>query len=190
MRTSRARYFRLYDDMSTDKRWYLDGPWGADKSWLGTSLSSGKRFDGASPLFCDVHHSGPPLELTMTLEDVPVVNERVAEIFDIHCKDDAQLIPARASEGDAKLWAVNVLAAPDCIDDARCDQASRYTAEDGEPDRIGEYRLIIGLRIDPARAGGHAILRPRGWWVCVIVAEPLAKALRKAKVRCELTPVS
>jgi hypothetical protein len=50
---------------------------------------------------------------------------------------------------------------------------------------------MIGLlRIDPVRAAGHAILRPRGWWVQVIVNEPLAEALQKANVRCELKLVS
>jgi len=183
-------YYELYDDMSTDKRWYLDGPAGADGSWLGTALTSGRRFEGAGPLLCRVHHRGPPLELTFTEEDVPIVNPRVAKIFEACCKRDVQLIPARATEENLELWAVNVLATPDCVDDVRSDEVRRYTAEDGRPDEIGQYQRIIGMRIDPARAGGHAILRPWGWWVSVIVGESLAEALRQANVRCELKPVS
>ena len=63
-------------------------------------------------------------------------------------------------------------------------------AEDGKPALIGTYRKIEGLQIDPARAGGHAIFRPRGWDIAVIVAAPLAEALQKAGVRCQLKPVS
>ena len=122
----------------------------------------------------------------MTQDTVPVVSERVAEIFAAYASQDAQLLPARATESEAKLWAVNILANPDCIDEARTAEIHRYTAEDGRPDRIGQYSMIFGLRIDPARAGGHAIFRPRGWDVVVIVNEPLAEALRKANVRCEL----
>jgi len=176
--------------MSTDRRWYLDGPVGSDGSWLDTALTSGRRFEGAAPLICRVHHGGPPLEITLTEEDVPIVNARVARILETCCEREVQLIPARATEGNAELWAVNVLATPDCVDEVRSEEVQRYTPEDGQPDEIGQYRRIVGLRIDPARAGGHAILRPWGWWVPVIVAESVAETLRQANVRCELRPVS
>ena len=126
----------------------------------------------------------------MTQEDVPILNERVAEIFAAHIGPDAQLLPARVSESNANLWAVNVLATPVCVDELRSAEVHCHTVEDGRPDRIGEYSQIGGLRIDPVRAGSHAILRPWGWWVTVIVSEPLAAALQKANVRCELKLVS
>jgi len=185
-----VNFFKLFDDMSTDQRWYLDGPHGPDGQWLNEALIIGRQYQGPTPLTCRVHHSGPPLELTVTEDIVPVVNERVAEIFAKHAGKDAQLIPARASEADAKLWAVNVLPICDCVDEVRSAEVRRYTADDGEPDRIGEYKAVRGLRIDPARAAGHTILRPKGWDVVVIVAEPLATALQQANVRCELKLVS
>jgi len=190
MTTQVRQYFDLFDDMSTGQRWYLDGPGGPNGEWLNQALTSGRKYEGATPLTCRVHHPGPPLELTLTEDFVPVLNERVAGIFAAHVGQDAQIVPARATESDAKLWAVNVLAIPDCVDEARSAEVHRWTAGDGNPDRIGEYRQIGGLRIDPVRAGGHAILRPRGWWVQVIVNEILADALRKANVRCELRLVS
>jgi len=190
MTESAPRYFKLFDDMSTDRRWYLDGPSGPNGEWLGVALNSGRRYEGAEPLTCRIHHVGPPLELTMTEDTVPVLNERVAEIFARHVGGDAQLIPVRATDSDAKLWAINVLAVPDCLDEVRTEEFSRYTAEDGRPERIGKYHMVVGLRIDSVRAGGHAILRPRGWDVVVIVNEPLAEALQKASVRCELKLVS
>lgn len=184
------KYFNLFDDMSTDQRWYLAGPYGPDGQWLNEALTVGRPYEGPTPLTCRVHHPGPPLELTVTEDIVPVVDERVAEIFAKHAGKDAQLVPARASGSEAKLWAVNVLAICDCVDEVRSAEIRRYTADDGEPDRIGEYKAVGGLRIDPTRARGHAILRPRGWWVQVIVSEPLAHALQQANVRCELKPVS
>ena len=35
MTESAPRYFKLFDDMSTDQRWYLDGPSGPNDEWLG-----------------------------------------------------------------------------------------------------------------------------------------------------------
>lgn len=180
------RYFDLFDDMSTDQRWYLDGPTGPNGEWLGVALISGRRYEGKVPLEVTIYRPGPHLELTMSLDTVPIVNERVAEIFSAHVGDDAQLIPTRAGESDEKLWAVNVLASPDCVDEARSGQVVRRTAEDGQPDRIGHYKIIVDLHLDLARAGNHAILRPWGWRVAVVVNETIAGALQKAGVRCRL----
>jgi hypothetical protein len=185
-----SRYYRLMDDMTTDQRWYLDAPEGPGKEWLGTALIRAQRYQGDTPLTCRVHHQGPSLELTITQGTVPVVNERVAEIITKHARDEVQLIPVEVAGAPGKLWAVNVLAAADCVDDQRSGQVERYTEEDGQPDRIGEYSLIVELMIDSARAGGHAILRPRGWWVTTLVSGLLADELRAASVRCSLTPGS
>jgi hypothetical protein len=185
-----VKFFKLFDDMSTDQRWYLDGPSGPNGEWLSVALTSGTLYEGPTPLACRVHHSGPPLELTITEDIVPVLNDRVAEIFAKHAGNDVQLIPARASESDAKLWAVNVLANCDCVDKTRSVEVERYTADDGKPDRIGGYKSIGRLWIDPARAGTHTILRPKGWEVVVVVNEDLAQALQQANVRCELKLVS
>ena len=183
--------FDLFCDMSApDERWYLNGPRGANGELLKEALTSGRKYEGGTPLICVVDQAGPQLELTMTEELVPVLNERVAEIFAAHVGRDAQLIQARPSDSEAKLWVVNVLSAVDCVDEARSTGIERWTAADGEPDRIGAYRKIEELRVDPARAGEHAIFRPLGWDVAVIVSEALAEALRKANVRCELTLVS
>ncbi|HYV47416.1 MAG TPA: hypothetical protein VFA20_21300 [Myxococcaceae bacterium] len=176
--------------MSTDQRWYLAGPYGPEGQWLNEALTIGRTYEGPTPLTCRVHHSGPQLELTVTEDIVPVVNERVAEIFARYAGKDAQLIPARASESDANLWAVNVLPICDCIDEARSAGIRRYTPEDGEPDRVGQYKAVYGYRIDPARAGAHTILRPKGYEVVVVVNEDLALALQHANVRCELKLVS
>jgi hypothetical protein len=185
------RYFELFCDLSApNKRWYLNGPWGVDGRLLEEALTSGRKFDGPAPVTCVVGTAGPALELTMTEELVPILNDRMAAIFSAHIRKDAQLIQARVKGMNTILWAVNVLAIADCIDDAKCEEVTRWTAADGNPGRIGRYRKIKGLRIDPARAGGHATFRLHGWESSVIVNDSLATALKNAGVRCQLTPVS
>lgn len=176
-------YFDLFCDISApSKRWFLNGPMGPNGELLNEALTRGRKYEGGTPVICVVDRAGPPLEFTMTEQLVPILNDRVAGIFSAHIGRDAQLIQARVTGSDEKLWAVNVLAAPDCIDEARCTEVERGEA--------GTYRKIEGLRIDPARAGSHAIFRPRGWDVAVIVSQPLAEALQKAGVRCQLKLVS
>ncbi len=191
MSESTGKYFDLFCDMSApDERWYLNGPYSATGELLGDVFSSGRKYEGAAPVICALGQAGPELELTMTEDLVPILNERVAQIFSAHIGQDAQLIEARVKGSDAKFWAVNVLAAPECIDETRSTDVERWTAADGNPALIGTYKSIDGLQIDPARAGGHAIFRPHGWDVAVIVSEPLAQALQNAGVRCQLTPVA
>jgi hypothetical protein len=184
------RYFELDGDRTTDQRWYLTDPEGPGNEWLGTALTRVQRYLGPAPLYCQVHHQGPPLELTMTLGNVPVVNERAAEIITKHAGDEVQLIPVEVAGAPSRLWAVNVLTEADCVDDRRSGQVVRHTAEDGRPDKIDQYSLIVELMIDPARAGGHAILRPWGWRVTVLVSEAIANDLRSAGVQCSLRPVT
>jgi hypothetical protein len=190
MSPTEIRYFALYDDMTTDQRWYLTDPEGPDHEWLGTALTRAQRYSGATPLMSEVHHHGPPLEITVTNGDVPIVNERVAEIVTKHARDEVQLIPAEVAGAPFKLWAVNILAAADCIDDHRSGQIERYTEADGRPDKIGEYSRIFEMKIDPARAGGHLILRPRAWWLTILISGAIADDLLRAGVRCKLMPVT
>lgn len=186
-----ANYFELFCDLSApNARWYLNGPWGVDGRLLDAALTSGRKYEGPAPVTCAVGTPGPALELTMTEELVPILNDRVAAIFSAHIGKDAQLLQARVKGFDTSLWAVNVLAIVDCIDDAKCKEVTRWTAADGNPSRIGTYRKIEGLQIDPAKAAGRAIFRPHGWDLSVIVNDALATALKNAGVRCQLTPVS
>src|SRR5689334_18854368 len=110
MTESTAKYFDLFCDMSApNERWYLNGPYAESGALLGDVFSSGKPYEGATPVICAVGQAGPELELTMTEELVPILNERVAQIFSAHIGKDAQLVEARVKGSNAKRWAVNVL---------------------------------------------------------------------------------
>jgi hypothetical protein len=186
-----AKYYELFCDLSApSERWYLNGPWGVDGRLLDDAFTTGRKYEGPAPVMVAIETRGGALELTMTEELVPILNDRVAAIFSAHIGKDAQLIQARVKGFDTSVWAVNVLSIVDCIDDVKCKEVTRWTAADGNPSKIGTYRKIEGLQIDPAKTGGHAIFRPHGWDVSVIVNEALANALKTAGVRCQLTLVS
>lgn len=187
--TSHGPYYDLFDDMSSSSRWYLDSVTGASGQWLGVALSSATRFEGPTPLKIDVYRPGPPLELTIA-DDELVVNERVARILEGVASADIQLLPAVVSGHPEPYFVVNMLYEPDCIDEQRTGDARRYTAEDGRPDRIGQFKCATNMKIDPARTGGHDIFRPWGWAVVIVVSAKVADALRAANVRCALTPVT
>jgi hypothetical protein len=55
----------------------------------------------------------------------------------------------------------------------------RWTPEDGEPEKVGEYRYIAGARIDPTKVEGARIFRPWGWPIGLIVSEDIKEALER-----------
>jgi hypothetical protein len=52
-----------------------------------------------------------------------------------------------------------------------------WRPEDERPDKLGKYRNVVGLKVDPARVGGANIFRPWGWIVVLLVSERVKLAL-------------
>lgn len=77
---------------------------------------------------------------------------------------------------------INTLRVIRCIDDERCEAVFRYTEEDSEPDRLGEYRNVRGLRIDTSQVGDAQVFRPWGWQTTIIVSEHVKRALEEDSV--------
>jgi len=52
-----------------------------------------------------------------------------------------------------------------------------WKPEDGRPEKVGSYRVIDDLRIDPSKVQGAHLFRPWGWLVALIVSEELKVAM-------------
>jgi anthranilate phosphoribosyltransferase len=55
-----------------------------------------------------------------------------------------------------------------------------WKAEDGRPEKVGEYRYVHGMRIDPTRVGDARIFRTWGWRIALVVSEDLKRAIEEA----------
>jgi len=75
---------------------------------------------------------------------------------------------------------LNSLRVVRCIDDAACEEVKYWSPEDGQPELVGEYRVVSGMRIAPSRVGGAHIFRPWGWPVALVVSEEIKSALERA----------
>ena len=86
-------------------------------------------------------------------------------------------------EGHAgPYFILNTLRVIRCIDEARCVEVRYFTPEDGQPEKVGQYRVVSGMRIDPAKVEGARIFRPWGWTVALVVSEDLKQALEREGV--------
>jgi hypothetical protein len=86
-------------------------------------------------------------------------------------------------EGQTEPYFIlNILHVIRCIDDARCEEVSYWRPEDGEPELVGKYQNVSGLKVDPASMGALSICRPWGWTGAIIVTERVKQAMESTGI--------
>ena len=188
------RYFKLSDDMSLQGRWLLRDPTDSqgqkvDDPWqfkAGGSVAIEER------LKIPIYHPGSLLDFTLTdVGGAPVVHKRVASIFAELAPDDVQVIPV---DVDVLLEPYCILVATRlirCIDDNASEEVRYWKPEDGRPEKVGKYRAVYGMRIDPTKVGDAKVFRTWGWTGALIVSEDLKEALEYAGVTgCQFKEVT
>jgi hypothetical protein len=178
------RHFELSDDMRIRDRWELGNP--IDRSgqeiWHG-QFSQGIPLDIGTPAHVPLYRPGRALDYTTTALGIPIVHARVKEVLErLSLRDHVQFFPATLEGQPASYFLVNVLRVIRCIDEARCESVFHYTEEDEEPERVGEYRNVRGLRIAPSKVGDAHVFRPWGWQLALIVSERVKASLEEAGI--------
>lgn len=181
-----GRYYDLHDDFRAPGRRELGDPVSlerrrkVDSVWL---FTSGAPVRDLGRLRSTVQPPGRPLDFSLAGAGLtPVVHARVASIFRELAPDDVQLLPVQVEECDEPYFILVATRLVRCIDERRCAEVHHYTPEDGLPERVGQYRTVRGLRIDPDKTGGARVFRSWGWPVSLIVSEGIKQALEHAGV--------
>jgi len=174
-----SQYFELNWDVYVPGRWYLDDPLDSDGTTVEPwEFSNGKRVDVKAPLRIPQYVPGCALDFSeFASNPIPVVNQRLAQLLTEKVPDDIQLITAHIDEVSEPYYVVNVLRFIRCIDDAASDEVEYWLPEDERPDKVGKYRVVSGLRIDPSKVEGAHLFRPWGWEVVLIVSAELKEAI-------------
>jgi hypothetical protein len=170
-------FFRLSDDVYVPRRWHLDTPIDSQGhrvfDW---DFKRGTPVDVKERLKIPIETAGRPLDFTEAGIRIPVVHVKVASMLAERAPGDVQLIPADI-EGHPEQYLVLVATRLiRCIDE----QASRilfWTPEDGEPDRVGQYRDVRDMRIDKTKVGNAKVFRPEWWEVALVVSEEIKDAM-------------
>lgn len=176
-----SRYFELTDDMDFPQRWHLRTPvtehGGKVDPWL---FFDGQRLELQGQIRFPVKPAGYPFDFTLASFSIPVVNRRGVEVFERLGLQEVQFLPAQVEGYAEPSFILNTLRVIRCIDDARCGEARHWMPEDGQPEKVGQYHVVSGLRIDPTKVGTTHIFRTWGWTVALIVSEELKQALEQA----------
>jgi hypothetical protein len=174
---SMPKYYDLLDDTQLPGRWQLGTPLDAEGSEIDPwQFKKGRVLElGCVPRFT-LDLPGHPLDFSLAAFSIPVVHDRFVRMLEPLHVDGVQFIPAQVDGHPGPWYILNSLQIIRCIDDARCEEVQYWKPEDDRPDKLGEYRAVHGLRIDPASVGDAQIFRPWGWRVALIVAEEIKQA--------------
>jgi hypothetical protein len=174
-----GRYFELVDEMDIRGRWLLDTPVDEQGKELNPwQFLHGRVLDGLPRnMSLRLRVPGNPLDYSEASFSIPVVSRRLMELLQRLVVEEVQFFPVRVESQEEPCFVLNVTRLVDCIDESRC-RTERWKPEDGAPERVGEYRLVEGLRIDPDKVGDARLFRTWGWPV-LVVSEDIKEAMER-----------
>ena len=178
------RYFDLSDDVNIQGRWELGHPLDSEGQKLEDpwQFRVGVRTHTGGPVRIPVKLQGTPLDYSHAAFSIPVVHARVASILTGLASNDVQLIPVEVDGQLEEYFILNATRIVKCIDDRASEEVRRWLPEDGRPEKLGMYRSIFGMRIDPTQVDDVKAFRTWGWTVALIVSEDIKAALERAGV--------
>lgn len=176
-------YYEVMSDVYIPGRWYPGNPLDAQgKIIYKWTFREGKRLDIDEKIFLKLDPPGIPLDFTECGLAAPLVSARVVKLLQELEVQDIQIIPVTVEGHPDEYSILNVTRLIPCVDEARCARVERYTADDAQPpERIGKYRYIGGLRIDPTQVGDARIFRPLDWEM-LIVSNDIKEAFEHAQL--------
>ncbi len=173
-----GRYFELADNMDIQGRWLLGKPMDAQGGRVDPwQFSRGRSVDAPRDMRLRLRLPGSPLDYSEASFAIPVVSRRLMELLQRLGMEEVQFFPVRVESQEEPCFVLNVTRLVDCIDESRC-RTERWKPEDGAPERVGEYRLVEGLRIDPDKVGDARLFRTWGWPV-LVVSEDIKEAMER-----------
>ncbi|MBZ4417663.1 imm11 family protein [Myxococcus sp. RHSTA-1-4] len=177
------RYFRLKENMQAGN-WYLGDP--LDESgqevedpWM---FTAGRPIRVEGRLTIPVDEPGRRLDFcTAGVGTTPIVHVRVASIVAELAPDDVQLIPVDIKGQPDQYLILVATKLIRCIDDKASKEVQYWKPEDNRPEKVGQYRGVIDMRIDRTKVGDAKVFRTWGWKIALIVSEGIKSALERTK---------
>ncbi|NOK05991.1 MULTISPECIES: DUF1629 domain-containing protein [Myxococcus] len=173
------RFYDLGIDVYVPERWYFSDPRSPAGEEIGDiwQFTEGRPVELNERLRVPLSRPGRALDFTTAgAGRTPIVSERVAAVLREMAPDDVQLFPVDVESESASYFLLNIARTVRCIDDAACKEVKIRTADE-YTERVGEYRSVMGLRIDKSKVGTARVFRAWGWHSPIIVDEEIKDAL-------------
>ncbi|WXH26976.1 hypothetical protein WA016_00887 [Myxococcus stipitatus] len=166
-------------------KWSLDEPLNSQghemEDWR--EFTSGRPARVSGRLSIPIDEPGSRLDYsTAGASMTPIVHVKVATLFTELAPNDVQLIPVDIKGCPDQYLILVATKLVRCIDDEASEEVLYWKPEDERPDKLGKYRSVYGMRIDPTKVGGVKVFRTWGWTGVLIVSEDIKDALERAHV--------
>ncbi|RKG96063.1 hypothetical protein D7V97_36145 [Corallococcus sp. CA053C] len=176
-----ARFFELEADLH-EGNWYLDDPADTnsievDNPWM---FGEGKPVHVTDRLRVPILEPGKPQDFSLAgVGLTPIIHVKLANVLMEKAADDVQLIPVDIPKHPDQYVLLVATKLIRCINEQASEEIRFWEAKHGQPERIGEYHSVYGMRIDKSKVGNAQLFRPWGWKVALIVSEDLKTALER-----------
>jgi len=178
-------YFEIKtDDITCSDRWHLDMPRDAKGIEIDPRVFvHGETYNGVRPasVAIDAKYPGREVQFNLAAFDMPVVSASVAGII-------ANIAPASIERfvisiplAQEEYVILNVTQRARCVDEQRTEYVAKWMSGDMRPDKVGHYKALGGLQIDPCRTHGLHVFRVEGWVIALVVSERVKLALEKVR---------
>ncbi|QSQ16942.1 imm11 family protein [Myxococcus landrumensis] len=179
-----SRYFRLTENVQAGN-WYLGDPLTSEGHEVEDfrEFSSGRPACVSGRLTIPIDEPGRRLDYSHAGAGAsPVVHVRVATLFKEMAPNDVQLLPVDIQGCPDQYLILVATQLVRCIDDEASEEVLYWKPEDERPDKLGKYRSVYGMRIDPSKVGNVKVFRTWGWTGVLIVSEDIKDALERAHI--------
>ena len=174
------RYYELRDNRYHPGRWHLRSPVDEHGQKINPwQFEEGRRIEPWGTIRFPVRPDGVELDFSWAAFSIPVVSSRFVQLLERLGVQEVQFLPVEVEGHPGPWFILNTLRTLRCIDDARCAEVQYWTPEDGQPEKVGGYRYVRELRIDPTKVEGARVFRTWGWSLALIVSEDLKEALER-----------
>ncbi len=178
------KYFELSQEVEGSGGWDLGNPTDpqgreVENPWM---FREGMPVPDPGRLKIPIGRPGRALDFTLAGFSIPVIHVRVASVFTELAPRDVQVLPVDIQGQPDPFCILVATRLVRCIDDKASEEVEHWTPEDGRPEKVGQYRDVYGMRIDPTKVGHAKVFRTWGWTVALIVSEDIKEALERAGV--------
>jgi len=168
---SSRKFYRLLADPIATSRWYLKCP--IDPSGVEVDpclFTQGVPVGSQPALRLPLRRNGDEVGFNFCDFDMVVTPAKVNAGLELLVGPAIQRIPVTIHGKTAEYEILNVCELISCVDESRS-SFTKWTDADGRPEKVGQLRMVVGLKIDPSLVGNHHIFRVRGWPIALIASQ-------------------
>ena len=172
-----SAFYRVLADPKMGGRWFLDEPLAhGNRPIDARKFTQGVVYEGPTPVSVSVAQPGDVVNFNLAAFDAPITSERVASVIQQYAMGNVQRFPVAIGGCKDRFEILNVTSRVKCLDENRSG-IMKWTPQDGLPEKIGEYRMVTSLWVDPMSCQNAHIFRVQGWEIALIISSDVKESI-------------